>query len=146
MNSKHMTALSDVEQTYQQLIVQKPTTATTIPEDILFDDVNYVCHDILKRLEGMKSSTEERWLKVFNKLNEQHIPHTNWLVIVQYVLGLTGTNASSERVFSLRNTMWTSKNVETLRAMLIIKFNMRTCEIFYEILNQNQNLVKKCLM
>ncbi|KAJ8874493.1 hypothetical protein PR048_025353, partial [Dryococelus australis] len=68
----------------------------------------YVDQDVLKRWEEMKSSTEQRWL--------------------EYLLCLPWTNASTERVFTLMNTMWTSEKsslkVETLRAMLIVKFNM----------------------
>jgi hypothetical protein len=144
---------ADVQQTHQQLLVQMPTAATTINEDSLFDEVSYVSNylnqDVLKRWEEMKSSTEQRWMEVFKNFKERQMPYKNCLAIVQYLLCLPGTNAPTERVFSLMNTtsIWTSEKsslkVETLRVMLIIKFNMGTCENFYDIMNQNTELVKK---
>lgn len=143
---------ADVQQTYQQLLVQMPTTATTLKEDSLFDEIsyvsNYVNNDVLKRWEEMKSSTEQRWIEVFKHFKNNGIPFQNCLAVVQYLLCLPGTNAPTERVFSLMNALWTSEKtslkVETLRAMLILKFNMGSCENFYDILNQNPELIKKC--
>ncbi|KAJ8884958.1 hypothetical protein PR048_011154, partial [Dryococelus australis] len=64
-------------------------------EDSLFDEVsyvsNYVDHDALKRWEEMMSSS------VFGKLNKWQIPYKNCLAIVQQLLCLPGTNASTER-------------------------------------------------
>ncbi|KAJ8884079.1 hypothetical protein PR048_015936, partial [Dryococelus australis] len=104
-------------------MVQMPTTAMTLVEGSLFDEVsyvsNYVDHDVLKRWENVKS-------KVFGKLNEQQIPYKNCLAIVQYLLCLPGMNAPTERVFSLVNITWTSEKsslkVETLRVVVIVKF------------------------
>ncbi|KAJ8883412.1 hypothetical protein PR048_015255 [Dryococelus australis] len=143
---KHNLKWADIEQTYQQLMVQMPTAATTLVEDSLLNKVsyvsNYVDNDVLKRREEM-ISTEQQWLEVFGKLNEWQIPYKNCLAIVPYLLCLPGTNAPIEQVFSLMNTMWTSKklSLETLRSMLIVKFNMASCENFYEILNQNPELI-----
>ncbi|KAL0830853.1 hypothetical protein ABMA28_002959 [Loxostege sticticalis] len=143
---------NDVQLTYQQLLVQIPSLATTLIEDNLFDEVNYVSNyvnsDILKGWEENKYSTEKRWLEVFENFKKTGIPIKNCLLIVQYLLCLPGTNAPTERVFSLMNALWTSEKsslkVETLRALLVLKFNMGSCEEFYDILNKNPELVKKC--
>lgn len=66
---------------------------------------------------------------------------------MQYLLTVPGTNAPTERVFSLMNAMWTADKtalkVDTLHAMLQVKFNMGKCERFLDILNHDPELVKK---
>ncbi|KAK9891071.1 hypothetical protein WA026_013396 [Henosepilachna vigintioctopunctata] len=132
--------------------VSSSVCVCTAARESLFDEVsylaNYVNNDVLKRWEENKSSTEQRWKEVFRHFKDSGIPFQNCLAIVQYLLCLPGTNAPTERVFSLMNSLWTSEKsslkVETLRAMLIIKFNMGSCENFLDILIQNPDLSKKC--
>lgn len=139
---------ADVQQTYQDLIVQIPST---LNEENLFDEVsyvaNYMSNDVLNRWEERKYDTEQRWMEVFKDFENKDISLKNCLTIIQYLLCLPGTNAATERAFSLMNALWTpektSLKVETVRAIVMTKFNMGSCEDFHEILKQNPDLVQK---
>ncbi|GBP82342.1 hypothetical protein EVAR_90977_1 [Eumeta japonica] len=90
-----------------------PTAAVTLKEDSLLEEVSYVANcvnnDVLKRWEKMKTSTNQRWIEVFKNFKDSGIPFQNCLAIVQYLLCLPETNAPTERVFSLTNSLWTSE-------------------------------------
>ncbi len=62
-----------------------------------------------------------------------HVPCNNLNLIVQFILCLPGTNAATERVFSLVNDLWTEKKsqikVETLKDLLQVKC---TCKCHVE--------------
>ena len=64
-----------------------------------------------------------------------------------FVLCISGTNAPTERVFSLMNSIWTSDKtglkIDTLSAILELKFNLGSCAEFAEMLREDRNLLRK---
>ena len=67
---------------------------------------------------------------------------------MEYALSLPGTNAAIERVFSTVNKVRTSDksqlSVETLKAILCVKYYLtNSCEKFHDLLNNDNNLLKK---
>ncbi|XP_055524117.1 uncharacterized protein LOC129717880 isoform X1 [Wyeomyia smithii] len=90
---------------------------------------------------------EERWVELFMHLESNNIPFNNLKKIVEFALCLPGTNAVTERIFSVVNKIWTTEktqlSVETLKAMLQLRFNFdETCEVFGKNVN-NVSLLRK---
>lgn len=95
-------------------------------------------------------STENRWVELFKHFhtNNLNLNHTNFCIIIEYILCLPGTNAPVERVFSLMNKLWTSKKtqlqVAVLKAMLITKVNFKKpCREFHSYLKSTPNILKQ---
>ena len=68
--------------------------------------------------------------------------------IAEYILSLPGSTASVERTFSGMNNTWTNEKsqlkVETLKAILIVKTNLKmTCLQFYHILKNQKDMLKQ---
>lgn len=57
-----------------------------------------------------KITIENKWLEIFHHFETNHVPYNNALKIVEYVLSLPGTNATTERVFSTVNKCGHQKN------------------------------------
>lgn len=134
-------------------LVQCLQNINVISEDNLFDETtyasNYIDNDILKKVGRKQVWYWKEMASFVYKFNDNAIPFKNLLSLIQYLLCVPGTNAPTERIFSLMNAIWTSEKtalkVEMFHAMLILKYNMGNCEAFYDILLcQNPELVKKC--
>lgn len=129
----------------------KQTEYNKISEGDLFDEISfikkYADENLRRTWTENQLNPEQRWLQVFSHFEENSIPFHNCLLLVQYIFCLPGTNAPTERIFSLMNALWTSEKtnmkVETVRAMLHVKYNMGKCEQFLETLNQNPEIVRK---
>lgn len=68
--------------------------------------------------------------------------------VVEFSLCLPGSNAPTERVFSILNNIWTSEKaqlkVNTLKSILITKYNYDlNCLEFKEYLKSNEGLLKQ---
>jgi hypothetical protein len=80
--------------------------------------------------------------------NKNHIPSSDVLALAEILFCLPGTNAATERVFSLMNSTWTSDEtqlrMDTLGAMFVTKVNYdETCVEFFIILLIKKDLLKK---
>ena len=68
--------------------------------------------------------------------------------IIQYIFCLPGTNASTERVFSQMNKIWTADktqlSVSTLKSLLLLKCNFKqSCLEFYNFLKSSPELLEE---
>ena len=122
-----------------------------IEEGILVDEFFYLKTFIESKIDNwnLKNfSTLARWKEVFEWQKECiELKFENIKIIVQFFLTLPGTNASTERVFSVMNNVWTDAksqlSVETLKNILITKINFNyNCAEFSQILKNNKKLLE----
>lgn len=139
-----------VHKSYEYLLKKFPKC--TIVENDLFDEthyvVNYISESKLLFWSKQETPADLKWVEIFIHFDENSIPSNNILKLVQYILCLPGTNASTERVFSMINKMWTTEksnlSVETLKALVTIKYNFKgDCLSFYNELLKNNPLLRK---
>ncbi|KAL4091311.1 hypothetical protein QTP88_026014 [Uroleucon formosanum] len=91
----------------------------------LFDQfmltVQYVTQEKIDEWNLEKKSTDQRWVCIFKYFKEKDIQCDKMIIIVEYVLCLPGSNASTERVFSHISKIWTKEktqlNVSTLKTL-----------------------------
>lgn len=125
----------DVEKSFV-FVSQK--TDQTISENDLFDEVGYInkyIDDIkLSEWKEQNVSVDLRWVDIFQHFSTRGVPFKNILKLVEYILCLPGTNAVTERIFSLINEIWTVEktqlSVETVKAILILKMQYKNCDNF----------------
>lgn len=84
----------------------------------------------------------------FQSFKKNHIPHLTIKKVIEFAFCLPGTNAATERVFSLVNNIWTSKKtqmtVDTIKAILEIRCNLGdSCQEFYDNIKGHDSLLKK---
>lgn len=117
----------------------------------LFDEftciLNFLTNDTILKWNEEKVDTSDRWVKVFSNFKENQIPHDLMSNLIQYVLCLPGSNASTERLFSQMNKIWTKEKsqlkIETLKAILVTKTNVdMNCSEFYNFLKKSSLLFK----
>lgn len=125
-------------------------TKRQINENDAFDEICLLSDYVQTNLDVWSKhnvTTSERWVQVLKHFKEVGACMDNCCLIAQYVLSIPGTNAPTERVFSLMNALWTPEKstlkVETVSAMLEIKYNMVTCAEFSSVLDKNPELLKK---
>lgn len=133
--------------------VAKKTTFDLIENSSkVFDQYGYAknfCTDAkIMEWKDKMVTTEDRWVEVFQFLEAQHLPYVEFSRIVEFALCLPGSSAPCERVFSLAKQLWktesTNLKVETLNAMLKVKYNMEMkCVEFYEFLKNEQELLQR---
>ncbi|KAL4121392.1 hypothetical protein QTP88_013914 [Uroleucon formosanum] len=120
----------------------------------LFDQfmltLQYVTQEKIDEWNLEKKSTDQRWVCIFKYFKEKDIQCDKMIIIVEYVLCLPGSNASTECVFSHISKIWTKEktqlNVSTLKTLVITKLNFNyTCLEFYELLKKNNLLLKKII-
>ena len=81
-------------------------------EAILYDEFTCVAKYVGEKVTEWNDSslpTDQRWLEIFTHFKARDISHQHMLTLVQFILCLPGTNASTERVFSHMNKIWTSE-------------------------------------
>jgi len=122
-----------------------------IDDNELFDKIvcvrSFLTPDILHKWNTEHLTTDKRWAHLFTHFQEQHISSTNVVKMVEFCLCLPGTNAATERVFSLMNDVWTSEKTqmttETLADILVTKTNFAfTCIDFHGLLLKKPHLLK----
>lgn len=109
---------------------------------------NYCTEQKIAEWREKNISIVSRWVEIFNHLTIQSCEYNEIVKLIEYVLSLPATTASVERVFSAMNKSWTEEKtrlkVETLRAIMIIKFNMKlTCTDFYKYLKNQPLLLRQ---
>lgn len=121
-------------------------------ETTLFDELCYVKQyakeQKINEWNLKKVNVDLRWVEIFKYFDEENIPFQNILKVVEYALCLPGTNAATERIFSLVNNYWTPEKtqlkVETLKSVLIVKTNFpNDCNEFYSMISRNDELLKQ---
>lgn len=125
-------------------------SGASINDSQLFDEVvsviSYASEEQVQKWNEAKSDVDLRWVEVFKLFTERHIPCENILKLVEFGLSLPGTNAPTERVFSLVNDIWSSDktqlNVDTLKCMVTLKTNVDAdcVEYYNHLLTQDRVL------
>ena len=97
-----------------------------------------------------KTPSDQHWVEVFTELKNRDISQKQIIKLIEYIFCLPGTNASTERVFSQMNNLWTEEKtqlrVSTLKSLLILKFNVKlSCLEFYNMLKTKPELLKKII-
>lgn len=113
----------NIDNLYEEYCILKPTLdkACALPEESII----------------------QKWNKIFLGNPEIHY----FLKIIQFVFSIYGSNADSERIFSLCNAAWSdSRNkllVDHVKAELQIKTNFNlTCQEFYNMAVKNKKLLE----
>lgn len=123
-----------------------------IDEDILYDQMcyvrKYVTDSKISEWEENDVAVDQRWVEMFKHFKNEHVPYNESKKIVEYALCLPGTNAVTERIFSLINNFWTSDKtqmtIETVKTIIIVKHNLSgTCEDFLSTISSNDDVLKK---
>lgn len=72
---------------------------------------------------------ENRWVEIFNHLNNERIEFETFAMLIEFILVLPGTTAAVERIFSGMNKYWSEEKVHlkvsTLNDVLMVKYNMK---------------------
>lgn len=141
----------DVEKSHLKIVTHFPNN-NNINENELFDEISYlktyVNEEKLLKWHNNKIFTDIRWVEVFTYFEGNFVPCNNLKKIVEFALCLPGTNAPTERIFSMVNKLWTTEKtqltVETLKAILTVKTNFaESCDEFLSEISENENLLKK---
>ena len=142
----------DVEKTLEFLVESKlfdPEFHTEMFDDFAYT-LNYINEDKISEWNKSKLSADQRWVEIFTHFKDNDINHKQMAKVIQYIFCLPGTNASTERVFSQMNKIWTidksQLNVSTLKALLILKYNFKhSCLDFYKLLKSTPDLLTKII-
>lgn len=108
----------------------------------------YCTDDKIKQWRETKTTVTSRWVEIFCHSRAVDCEFKDVAKIVEYVLCLPATSASVERVFSAVNRTWTEEKtrlkIETLTAILLIKYNLKfSCTQFYTYLNKQPMLLRQ---
>lgn len=111
----------DMDQLYEEFCQIKPA-------------INLVCNE--------NHTTLEKWNLIFLANTELK----NFLIILQFVFSIFGSNADAERIFTMCSASWTDArnrlSIEHIKAELQIKINYSyTCKEFYDFLRGNKKLM-----
>lgn len=109
--------------------------------------VDYCTDTKIAEWRKNSASTVDRWVDIFKYLAKQEKDYTDFAEIAEYILCLPGTTASVERTFSSINKLWAEEKsqltVETLKAMIVVKYNFEfTCIEFYNYIRTKPELLK----
>lgn len=123
-----------------------------IDENILFDQTTYLrqyaSEQKILSWNNEGKPIDLRWVEMFNYFKEQKISFHSLQKIIEYSLCLPGTNAPTERQFSLINNYWTTEksqmSIDTLKASCIVRCNIASsCGEFTEKIKDKTELLKK---
>jgi len=117
----------------------------------LFDEFTCAAKYITDRIAEWNESnlsTDQRWVQTFTHLKARDVSHQRMSELVQFVLYLPGTNASTECTFSHMNKIWrsakTQLKVQTLKALSTTKINFKyNCMELYGMLKSTTELLKR---
>lgn len=108
----------------------------------------FVTEEKVAEWADKKTLPPQRWMEMFSHFTNNQILALNVLKLAEFFFCLPGTNAATERVFSLMNSTWTSDKsqlgVNILKAILVTKVNYdETCVEFYKMLLSKKELLKE---
>lgn len=133
-------------------LVSQTVPSVDFPENEMYDEYVYmkqfVTSQKISEWSLNKTLPGQRWVELASHFKNNHVPVSHILKLAEFFLCLPGTNAATERVFSLMNSLWTNDKthlgVETLKAMLITKVNYEeTCVEFYKMLHIKKDILQK---
>ena len=139
----------DVEKTVE-FVIEKQLFNPEFHSE-LFDNFacasNYINDDKIAEWNSSKPPSDQRWVEVFTHLKNRNISQKQLIKLIQYIFCLPGTNASTERVFSQMNNIWTDEKsqlkVLTLKYLLMLKFIFKlSCLDFYNMSKSSPGLKK----
>ncbi|XP_036320408.1 uncharacterized protein LOC118734840 [Rhagoletis pomonella] len=123
-----------------------------INDSELFDEFtcvkNYATPNKLKEWTNGGRLVDSKWAEIFQHFMKNSIPFQNILKIVEFNLCLPGSNAPTERVFSILNNISTDEKsqmkIETVKSILITRCNYElSCLEFREYLQNKENIIKQ---
>lgn len=122
-----------------------------IDETQLYDEflsLKLYLQKVINEWNEQKLNCEERWKKIFSYSKEYGISFENFSQLIQLIMCVPGTNAPTERIFSIMNKIWSAEktqlNINTLKAMLIVKTNFDlSCIEFYSRLAEDECILEK---
>lgn len=122
-----------------------------IDDNELYDDYvrvkQYCSNEKIQSWNDTDVPIDKRWIEIFNHLKSKHVPCSTIKKFVELILCFPGTNAPTERVFSLVNNFWTSEKnslqISMLKPMLIVKMNLNySCSDFYDLILTKKEMLK----
>jgi hypothetical protein len=81
-----------------------------LDEDELFEEFSYITNISKNKMIDRNTNlitTFERWSEVFEFVQSEGISLTNIHIILEFSLAILDTSASTERVLSFANALWT---------------------------------------
>ena len=140
----------EVKEALEFILAKRPNS--TINDNGLFDEVtcvkNFVTLEKIKEWNDREIEADSRWLEIFAHFKSQKITFENIYQVVEFFLSLPGSNAPTERVFSMMKNYWADEksrlNIDTLKAALLTMCNYEmNCLQFSDYLSSNINLLEK---
>ena len=139
-----------VKETHTFILERRPNLH--IDDNALFDEIT-----LLKNIVTMKKINEWndseigvdcRWVEIFDHFKSKSLSYKNISQIVEFFLSLPGSNAPTERIFSLMNNYWQKQksnlNISTLKAAPFTTFNYEmNCWQFSDYLSSKNQLLQK---
>lgn len=141
---------SDVQSSMEFIVSARPDSESLIHDTELFDEYSclksFVTEEKVK--EWKETDVEEKWTEIFRHFKGKDIQYENLCKVIEFFLCLPGSNAPTERSFSIMNKVWskekTQLQVDTLKSLMIVKYNYEmSCPEFYDYLSGNVNILKK---
>ena len=79
---------------------------------------------------------EQSWVNIFSDLRNKQIDVPNLIKILGFVLSIPGSNAHTERIFSLMSNKWTDQrnqsSLELIKSELMVAINYDySCKEFF---------------
>lgn len=119
-----------------------------VNEDELYDEFCSV-REILNDKVNLAGNACEKWVSVFCDSKCKGISVQNLKKILCFVMSIPGSNAHTERVFSIMNNKWTDvrnrSSVELIKAELqiVTNFNL-TCKEFFKYVKDDVKFLSEC--
>lgn len=109
---------ADIQTCYDWFVESVKTVSSSALDDSqLFDEVvnvrSFVSEEQLEKWNSKNISADMTWVQLLKYFSDHRIPCVNVTKLVEFCLSLPGTNASTERVFSQINDIWTSEKNTT---------------------------------
>ena len=133
------------------LLINKMTTNYKLLETDTYEEYvylkQYITEEKIMDWSKNKKCPVQRWIEISAHFNKNQIPCLNILKLPEFFFCFPGTNAATERVFSIMNNFWTSDKtqlkVDTLKGMLISKINFDlSCTDFYKKIKNEKEVLK----
>lgn len=89
---------------------------------------------------------EQSWVNIFSDLRNKQIDVPNLIKILGFVLSIPGSNAHTERVFSLMSNKWTDQrnqsSLELIKSELMVAINYDySCKEFFKFAQEDKKML-----
>lgn len=142
----------DIKKSMNEIAAKNPSFDINRNSSMIFEQYGYIKNYCsAEKIEEWRSKNVEigdRWVEIFKHMEAEHVPYTEFSLIIEFALCLPGSNAPVERVFSHVKNIWTqecaSLHISTLRSILFVKLNIEyNCIDFYHFLKTQPQLLRK---